>query len=166
MKATTIWGIPYPEDTDPPDGPTQIKALADYLDTLKWGSRNLRTTDGIVAASGDLTLANGEWKDVPGASVEIAPVVASKLKVTAIFDLENNGSGLVEGALALNGTRQSAHVLHNQSSGLHRATLAQVFILTLPAEKHTIKLQAQRIGENTGKVEADHTRFLYEMVAS
>lgn len=34
MDETSIYGLPFPEDTDAPDGPTQIEALAERLETV------------------------------------------------------------------------------------------------------------------------------------
>lgn len=79
-KTTTVNALPYPEDTDAPNGPAQIKALAELLDTLKYGSRNLKPTVEEKQQSEDMTLTES-FVLVPGLKYEVTPAVASKLIV-------------------------------------------------------------------------------------
>src|SRR5262245_36505262 len=57
-KETTNRKLPYPEDTDAPDGPTQIKALAEALDKKFPQALVRKTTEGdtVVSASTDTHL--------------------------------------------------------------------------------------------------------------
>lgn len=164
MKTTAVNSIPYPEDSDPPAGPQQIQELADLLDTLKWGSRNLKPTAGIVAASEDLTLTTS-YQDVPGATLEITPAVASKLLVTAVFAFSESSSGGASGTVNFNGEDQAIEARANADVSSASDTRAQVYSLDLAVEKNTIKLRAKYLGAK-GKALAGSTRFLYQLVAA
>lgn len=63
MGTTATWALPYPELSDPPDGPTQIKALANRTDaiatqlksgvpTLQMGQQNVVITSATTASLG------------------------------------------------------------------------------------------------------------------
>jgi hypothetical protein len=41
VKETAVNKLPYPEDGDIPNGPAQIKALADALEAIKWPTANV-----------------------------------------------------------------------------------------------------------------------------
>lgn len=47
MKTTAINKIPYAEDSDAPDYPTQGKEVAELLDTLQWPEGNIK--DGAIS---------------------------------------------------------------------------------------------------------------------
>lgn len=55
MPSTTRFGFPYPALTDPPNGPTQIGALATSVDTA------LGTLTDATAANFAALAASGEW---------------------------------------------------------------------------------------------------------
>lgn len=180
-KTTTIHGLPYPEDADSPDGPAQIKALAEALDALKYGSRSLKPTALVAGASGTLSLTEA-FQDVSGMVIEVAPAVASILLVTAVFDLESivgkaewSGDSFqaeAYGTVKLNSgadqTRQ-ATLLHiqsgkiNPSSGLGgadgaytlRGTFSQTYALALTAGSHTVKGRAKRNGNGKGNCKSN-----------
>lgn len=181
-KTTTVNAIPYPEDTDAPNGPAQIKALAELLDTLKWGSPNLKPTVGVKAASSDLVLTTS-YVDVElsGGNLEINPAVASILKVTAVFTTVMSGtvstSGYAEarGTLNLDGVDQAPIakrlVLLNSPAGVadsDYASVSQVYLLSLTAgEKHIVKMRGRKSATSYEvKVESGNTRMLYELAAS
>lgn len=168
-KTTTVNAIPYPEDTDAPDGPAQIKALAELLDTLKWGSRNLAPTVGMVNASGGLLLTESAV-DVPGAVLEITPAVASKLLVVSSFRLMARNSGGASGSIWLDGVKSSKECgvsLTGTTTGAASSVSVPLYeVLTLTAAKHTIKLRAQKEGTVECTLTASGTGFLYVLVAS
>lgn len=174
MKETAVNKLPYPEVADSPNGAAQIKALADALDVLKWGSRNLKPTMGVVQATSNLTLTES-YADVAGGVLEITPAVASLLKITTIFrftGVGEAGSGVsMVGTVKLDAAAEEARVAaSNAHSGgaESQATVSQVHLLSLTAAKHTIKLRAKKFGGGgtTGLLVAADTCFMYELVAS
>jgi hypothetical protein len=165
---TAVNALPYPEDTDAPNGPAQIKALAEALDALKWGSRNLKPTLGVIAASGDLTLASG-YEDVPGASVELpAPAVASLLVVIATFNIDlASGPSEGYGTIRLDETDQTPYAKLECPAGTDvGGSHSQVYLLTLSVAKHTIKMRGKKGATNGGFIRQNHTRALYAQFAS
>jgi hypothetical protein len=186
-KTTTVNAIPYPEDSDAPDAPTQIKALATLLDTLKWGSRNLAPTIGLKAAESDLALS-ASFEDVPlsGGSLELTPAVESKLLIAAVFDLEASPSSTgaiirARGTIRLDAADQTREARVSAQLGdridetagevtnlnnVLRATVPQFYLLTLSAAKHTIKMRARRETSPEGKCYAANTGFAYLLVAA
>lgn len=154
---TSVNKIPYPKDADAPDGPTQIKALAELLDTLKWGSRNLKPTAGIIAGNEDLTLTTS-YQDVPGAKLEYTPPVAVNLHILTVFDFlaesttpehEPGGEpGEAFGSVKLDSAAEQTPLAKFDIDGLGRATVSQVHSLALTAAAHTIKLRAKKGGGN------------------
>lgn len=174
MKETAN-GLPYPEDTDSPDGPAQIKALADALDVLKWGSRNLKPTVGVVGCSADLNLTNA-YQDVPGTELKITPAVASTLLVVASFNFifeTVDGNYRAQGTMRLDSTDQEGRVAN--AGGLIKASIdtpvhgMQVYALALTAAAHTLKMRAKYDVRETGgniRIQDLGTAFLYALVAS
>lgn len=167
MKETAVNKLPKPEDTDAPDGPTQIGLLADTLDVLKWGSRNLKPTAGIVYGTGGSVFMLTSMTDVPGAVLEITPAVESKLLVTAVFDFATGATNKCEGTVRLAATDQTPRaVMEDAVSSGGRGTCAQNYVLTLPAAtKSTIKLRC--ISGSTGAViTPQNCSMLYQMIAA
>ena len=135
---------------------TTEEKLADGATT----SRKLKPTIGIVSSTADLTLT-GSFQDIPGTELKITPAVASKLKITAFFDLEGNAT--CQGALNLDGVDQT-NVAHMGPTAetFERHTVGQVWLLSLTAAAHTIKMRAK----GTGTAHHPDTQMLYELVAS
>lgn len=158
-KTTAVNKIPYPEDTDAPDGPTQIKALAELLDTLKWGSRNLAPTVGAIDQASPVSL-EGSYVDLSSTSTELKPAVESRLLVAAMFVCaEVVTGGEIVGSLRVDSSDQvGISVVNTLGIG---STL--IFAPTLAAGTHTIKLRAKRSAGSGGKVTG---RMLYLMFAS
>lgn len=169
MAETPVNKLPYPVDADIPNGPAQIKALADALDALKWGSRNLKPTAGVVQASESLSLS-GAYQDVPGTSLEITPAVASILKVTAVFEFRaGEVTAEYAGTMRLDAADQTPLALLGVSNvSPSKATVVQVYSLALTAALHTIKMRARRSsGASGGTLGGEgSTRYLYELIAS
>lgn len=158
MKETAVNKLPYPEDTDPPDGPGQIKALADVLDTLKYGSRNLKPSIGLV--TGEAAEAFGTantFVDVPGAKLEITPAVAGNLIVVTNLAVEATTTTITGGetfemqtSLKVDAEAELARVGLYKFTGLTAPPLPftisvmQFYVVPLTAAKHTIQLRARR----------------------
>jgi hypothetical protein len=168
------------------DSVTSTKIAANAVEEAKVKdgaitSRKAKLTADVVEASGDLALT-GAYQDVPGASLDITPAVASKLKVTAVWDLYVKGqdtSGVLGaqalGTLSIDGEDQSEQVEHGIeiNSGFFgvfatRGIACQVYAIPLTAAKHTLKMRAKRGGPQVteGKCFKLGTRFLYELIAA
>jgi hypothetical protein len=167
MKATAINAIPYPEDSDAPNGPQQIKELATLLDVLKWGSRNLKPTLVLKSATKALELTTS-YQDVTGAVLEITPAVASVLKVTIIADLTVLGpGGSAQASIKVDSETEDAAVAHldNDTAASLRVTASQIYVVTLSAAAHTIKMRAKKVG-GTATANTAQTRIMGELYAS
>lgn len=178
---SATYKIPSPEDGDVPNGPAQFKAQADKVDAIKWLSQNLKPTTGVVVPSEQL-ITTTSYQDLPGAILEITPVVASIILITATFDcilsyseslggFEQRILGTIKVDAAAEETN-TAFFEANQSAALtgnrsHRATVSQVYRIALTAAKHTIKMRAkQTVGTVTASVQEEGSRFIYQLVAS
>lgn len=137
-------------------------------------SRKFKPTGGIEEVTASLALTT-EFKDLTGASLAIAPAVASILKVTAVFDFvlnDNTGEGVTAyGTLNVDGVDSSAFAVHGVASGLgdnhiSDATVVQVYRIPLTAAAHTIKQRAKKVGVGSGECIKVHSNFSYELVAS
>jgi hypothetical protein len=159
---TSVNKIPFPLDADAPDGPTQIKALAELLDTLKWGSRNLKPTAGMLGPEIAPLELTGSYGDLPGITQEVTPAVASNIFVVGLFSMMEltAGGGIAEGTLKLDATDQLGPTAFGTVLNTYTAS---AWILSLSAEKHTIKLRAKRSGGSGGKAIG---RMLYAYFAS
>lgn len=165
---TPINKIPYALDADAPDYPTQGKATAELLDTLKWGSRNLKPTVGVKQAEKDLTLT-GSYQDITmvGGNLEITPVVASVLLVIPTFDFNVAGVGAHgNGTVRLDAADQARTAEWGNGGGTdswQSKTVSQNYALSLEPGAHTIKMRAKGSG---GSLIAANTSFLYLLLAS
>jgi hypothetical protein len=80
VKETPFNKIPYPEDTDAPDGPTQIKALAERLDFLQAVSRGSVKANGEKLSGTGFTVektATGKYRMTYSAELPAIPVVVA-----------------------------------------------------------------------------------------
>lgn len=186
-KTTAVNALPFPEDTDAPNGPAQIKALAEALDTLKLGSRNLKPTIGIKAVEKDLELTTS-YQDLVlvGGDLAITPAVESKLLIASAFDLRattgansagENNVGRALGTIRLDTEDQSraARVEVQRDGPTYRTyvrnTVVEVYLLTLSAAAHTIKMRAKKEAEggtdaNLAKAYAAGSAFGYMLFAA
>lgn len=167
--ASAVNKIPYSLGTDkPPDVPAVTKAMAEALDALKWGSRNLKPTVGVKAATESLALT-GSYQDVVGTTLEITPAVASILNITAIFEFRlGEAAARFNGTIRLDSTDQTPVAAYEASGAGNRATVSQVYSLSLTAALHTVKMRAIRASGASGGVLGGEgsTRYLYTLVAS
>lgn len=135
-------------------------------------SRKLKPTANVKASSAKVVFT-GETQDVPGASLNITPSVASTLLVTTAFNLlinDTEGKGITAlGILDVDGVGQEIKVVYTIIGGVgdnqvSQATLSEVYAIPLSAAAHTIKLQVRSEGTGTG--ECTDARFLYMLIAS
>lgn len=145
-------------------------------------SRKLKPTVGTKAASADLALGTS-YADIAltGGDLSITPAVASLLKVTAVFNFRLIGTVSTEGYMEARGTinldgadqTAEAYALHLSDSPASSAdtlnvTVTQVYLLSLTAAAHTIKMRGRRGSSVLGGASAlsPMTRMLYELVAA
>lgn len=156
MGTTTEYKFPYPGDGDAPDGPTQIKALAEALDKVKWlekaiedaaiTSRKLKLTSGVARSSASLALT-AKFEPLAGTTKEFTPLVKSKLIVVTFFGFQCSGEGTsVQGTLALDGAPDANAVGCGWGGSNVQSNfdgLGEVYEYEVKAEKHTLQLQAK-----------------------
>lgn len=166
-KTTAVNNLPYPEDTDAPDGPAQIKALAELLDTLKWGSRNLKPSIGMKGMSADSLELTTSYQDIEGCKLDITPAVSSNLFIVAAFDMQVISESAPEllGAIKVDAEAERERLARLYAANGTRATTILVDVIALTAAAHTIKLRTKRVG-GAGKVWKLGTGFGYLLVAS
>lgn len=174
-KTTTVNALPYPEDTDTPDGPAQFKALADALDVLRWGSRNLKPTAGEKIVAADFTLATGVGaKEITGSKIEITPAVDSKLFVDAAFAWQYVGGSHLSLATYLEhvgvNQEQIGRTQGPEARMPEYGVTAGQAMFELPAGvKASIILMAAKLGVGIGeeaKILKELTRYTYVLVAA
>lgn len=155
-KTTTVNAIPYPEDTDAPNGPAQMKAMAELLDALKWPARNLKPTFGgdDGGEAGTLTLTEA-FQSVGGVSATFTPAVTSRVLVLARFQfwVGNEGGAAnirASGVLRLDSTDQDTSRPATLSSvtssaGGNEGVAWQLYRLNaVSAAEHTLTLRAKK----------------------
>jgi hypothetical protein len=117
---------------------------------------------GIATATSNLSLT-ASWQDIPGATITITPTAASKIMVWVTADIDGNTAQNCAVALNVDGSRQSAQAAVRVTTD--RFTVSQVFLVSLDASEHTIKLQGQNADGSAGTVYSTHTNFLYFLFA-
>jgi hypothetical protein len=150
-------------------------------------SRKVKLTEGEVSATEDLELTEA-YADIPGATLEITPPVASILKVYARycfeFKLPAETLGLVMGSVRVGeGSESKGAAVYGRGSSAditdvamrRQTTITQTFRLKLAAEKaQVVKLRARRSNNSfsSAKVRAtitaaggNLTGFIYELVS-
>lgn len=160
-KTTSVNAIPYPEDGEAPDGPAQIKALAELLDTLKWGSRNLKPTIGRKLSTEALVLTESD-ADIPGTELEITPAVESYLAIVAVFR-RNASKGSVNGSVYDGAFTQGVVAQVPETTNSETRQVTGFALVTLTPELHKIKLRASRSGATASSV--SDASYLYLLLA-
>ena len=130
-------------------------------------SPKAKLTAGVVKLSETIALT-GAYKDVPSTTLEITPTVPSNLKITASFTMNLRGIGAIgTGTMSLDGVDQALQAKRGNGGGTDawlELTATQVYLLSLTAAKHTIKMRCK--GEGEGILVANGTAYLYELTAS
>lgn len=167
---TPLFELPYPQDGDVPDAPTQIHNLALRVEALL----DVLATHGIVAASGSSGVLPTTWTDVPGCSIDLTPTMPVHALIVATFyvDIEKNAGASTLGIdcrLTVDSTGQAkaAHVYKDDAiavATVHQTMIQQVYRVPLTAALHTLKLQAQRVSNGGAVVTLADTQFLYRLV--
>lgn len=142
--------------------------VASYTDATVT-SRKFKPTSGIKSMSGEsgVKLNEGSMANVTGTELKITPSVASKLIVTAIYDMAILAGGNVgQGTISVDGVDQTAHAYHGPE-GSQRDTVSQVYEVSLTAAEHTIWQRAMQSGGSPfNLLWPQGTRYHYLLVAS
>ena len=169
MEETAVNKLPFPETTDSPDGPNQIGGLAEALDVLKWGSRNLKPELATDDATGEIIGLTGAYQDIPGASLAITPAVASKALILATFNFQVGGSnGVAVGSIKVDEAAEEAQTAQlGTALDIITGTVTQAYIVSLSAAAHTIKMRAKRVSGGAGfNALKEGTRMAYLLFAA
>lgn len=131
MGTTPKYLLPYPELTDPPDGPAQIKALALAIDALDTGWIDLTS----------VTSFKPNWIAVGGIPVrarkigKIAFVELTAARTTSTLTADAAGNFTDEQILTIDDPRfrpdvlQYVHGMHHQVGGIAQITSASPIAL-------------------------------------
>lgn len=157
---TPNFGLPYPALSFSPDGPTQIKALADAVDaalTTEASTRstadatNARTSPRLVGARLVSNANVTSLADVAGCTVTFSTTnVNTSVQISAVIDAVTTAGNYCEGVVAIDGVDQPQK-FHAESDGIGGPDSAtQVIAANLAAiGSHTIKLRAIQSGGTT-----------------
>lgn len=117
--------------------------------------------------SGDTTINSGSDTDITGATATFTPAIASYAIVLGVFDFKTNSTAndLFSGLLDVDGSNQSAIATWKVPTSGGQGTIPQLWLVSLSAVSHTLKLQALRVsGSGSSVVAATNshlTIFLY-----
>lgn len=137
---TPVWSIPSPTSGEPPNGPAQMKGIADATEI---GLNALYTRSPRLfqqsMTGGDLT-AVGVTVDLPGASITLSVAAANTpVMVTGVIESGIGSGNFVAGYLSVNGTIQNKEI---RGGDVVRASASQTWAITLGAGTHVLKLRA------------------------
>jgi hypothetical protein len=120
---------------------------------------------GLVSCTG-ATNTTGT-ADITGATVTFTPNVACYAIVNMTADLSSSVAGdIIIANLVVDGAAQSQTCLFTAPIAGYRATVSQVFLVTLTAASHTIKMQVGRAsGTGTVTAQITHTNFTYVLIS-
>ncbi len=132
-------------------------------------SRKLAPTVIIETCTGNVTTSSTTVADITGCSSTFTPAVASVAKVTGVFDSDpDTANDLFSFFLDVDGVdADGAGVHQSATSGNNRQSITMIWLVSLTAAAHTLKLQVQRSsGSGTNTVRATNTRMVIELVGS
>lgn len=143
MAATANYALPFPSSADEPNGPAQIQALAEAVDTQIVRLDGRLQLIGAVASS-NLTLTS-TVTDIAGTSVTFTTDNAGAVaEIEGVWDLSCNAATLaatnhVVGAFNVDGVTLGAQALLRSLPNA-RACVTQVYrVVLLSAGSHTFK---------------------------
>lgn len=156
MPTTANFGLPYSATTDPPNGPLQIKALADAVDALLLTfqaataaadvkASRIQPRQFYSAVASNFTVAG--LADVPGMSVSFSTVnVNTIVLVTINASITSTGGNYAELRLTVNGVDRTERIKVAQA-GLAGTPGSFTIPLTLAAAgAYVIKVRAINSG--------------------
>ena len=133
-------------------------------------SAALKPTAGLLRASTYLSLTTAATL-VPGQTFSVTPTVASLLRVTTVFDFDGYGAASAGdyaiGSLFVNGSVQSGSAIYIFPSSTGRATVAQLYELSLTANtSYTVEQRAANTIAARGRCNDIHTVLSWDMRAA
>jgi hypothetical protein len=154
MGTTANYAFPYPELTDPPDGPDQIGDLAIAVDSqLKTVETSISTkayTAKVANQSGITQVITTSVVDLAGATLSVTtPISNTQVVIEGIFDVETSGNTDI-----FIGTCNISGGVGTQSGEAHyigpgRVTTLQKWVVSLvTATTYTIKLQVTKVNNS------------------
>lgn len=174
MATTPTYKLPYPIDSDAPNGPQEIKDLAEKVEDIIEERAAAAATELLAFASGaringsEAKTVTGSEGDVVGATKTLVLAHKSLVFVSAQFDFDVKvGTSLTTSAAAKGGAIGYLNVDgSNQSNNAEllcatidgggqlesakvQACVAQSYALTLAAGSHTIKLRCKTFTEGS-----------------
>lgn len=96
MSATPNYGLPYPGQDDPPNGPAQLQALADAVDVALHNVK-LASDQADTAQGGSTATLSARVDQLAAALAAVQTAAAAELLVDRGF-LTGNGASLAPGA--------------------------------------------------------------------
>lgn len=174
---TSVYKFPSPVDAEAPNGPAEFLALAEKLEATKWLSQSLKPTTGSKQATGSSLALTTSYQDITNTTLEITPVVASVIRIWAVFGFSAlnlgaaPGEGKVVGTVGLDAVDQTAPLaggLQIGANSVFSGSFPANFSLALTAAKHTIKLRAKKEtgGPESALMVPAFTHYIYDLVAS
>lgn len=149
---------------------------ATQLDTA---DGKLIQTAGYVAATSNLSLSSS-WADISGASVTFTSVLCKAI-IHCVFNLEcDTGTGAmfentdIRGRLVVDGTGESKEARLRSydpretgigAQNIIAGTVSQIYVVSLAASSHTLKLQGYGSSAGTDTCIAAGTGFIYQLIA-
>lgn len=181
IRPTTQWGdnvadvldAAHDDDGTLKDGAVDAAGVlaSDVVTTAKIldenvTSRKLAPTIISKQASADVTSISTEV-DITGCTTTFTPAIASSAIVYGIFYF-NSGSAandIFYGSLNVDGSNEAELVRYVVPTSGGGGTFAQIWVVSLSATSHTLKLRAGRTsGTGTAAVRQVHTKLLVSLV--
>lgn len=158
MSGTTpTLAFPYPTTTDPPNGATQIEALAEAVEAA-WP-----LTITTAAPGSDVSLTNDAWTDVCTLASIVVAGVARRVRLEAHATFQNtHGSAAAACALRIIDTVGGATVAvsgkvlvgPSVAGGIDHGDLVVAQTISASVATHTYKLQAYKINGTVSVLKA------------
>ena len=167
MGTTPKYGLPYPELTDVPNVPSDMRVLAEAVET-----HLSHAQAGQTSSSGDAgATPTGGWVPLKGSHPTFTADVAGTLVVWASFDFttEDGQTGIGEIHLAPPGAAKDdlSHKVGQQAlhSGKGRGTVPTMAIKTMTSgEAVDIKLRVMRTGGTSNVNVRSQTQVVWQFL--
>lgn len=132
-------------------------------------SRKFAPTVIQESCTANTTVTDSTETDITGCTATFTPAIASVAKVTAVvsFNTGSVANDLFNVLLDVDGVNESESVRFKVPTSGGIGTLTQVWLVSLTAASHTLKLQGARVS-GTGQVtiEVTHTKLLIELIGN
>lgn len=164
MPVTPNKGYPYPSLTDSPNGPVQIAALANAIDTADVAQDTVIATNAKTYPrlfTGRLASNQGVagTADLTGCTVTFTTAQANTLvQITMNAVSSNTPTNYMVSTCVIDGTSQTEQLFSSENSVISQSPSASITLIKTLASagSHTIKMQATQSGGTTNAI-APHT---------